>query len=90
MYDVYTSLPQDYLEKVPGRKRRLPSDREEEDDDITEKRTSSKEEKEAERKARYEQKKEWTTRNVSIDESVMPFIERHAKRMKRYIEATYT
>jgi hypothetical protein len=74
---------------VPGRKRRnmyekkpLPQTEQ----------TSEKcqQEKVELRREKLAEKKNWTEKLVTVDTGIFEFLDRHAKEMKSFIEATYT
>jgi hypothetical protein len=84
---------QDYLCEIPGRKRKSPYEEDTDDHQDSEEipRKKSKEEKAQERKRKSSDKKDWSLeKRRRIVESVRPFVVKHAKEMKKYIEATHT
>jgi hypothetical protein len=76
---------QDYLERVPGRKRKALYEKKHHE---KENQPDAEDKKEA-RKENMLAKKNWSGRLVTVDPGVFAFVSRHAKEMKRYIEATY-
>ena len=86
---------QDYLEKVPGRRRFCA--REEEEDNEEElgciakkkKKEDLRLEKDAAKKKKLE-KKSWKTRRNNLNLEISRFLSQHAKESKRWIEACCT
>jgi hypothetical protein len=76
---------QDYLERVPGRKRKTLYEKK----DCEKENQPDAEDKQVARKESLLAKKNWSGRLVTVDPGVFAFVGRHAKEMKRYIEATY-
>ena len=75
---------QDYLERVPGRKRKMLYEKKD-----CKKNQPDAEDKQEARKESLLKRKNWSGRLVTVDPGVFAFVARHAKEMKRYIEATY-
>jgi hypothetical protein len=77
-------MHQDYLMHTPGRTRKAMQE-----PAAAEGEKKTKEEVAAERKMKRQQKKNWSGPVDTIDERIMPFLERHANEMRSYIEATF-
>jgi hypothetical protein len=75
------------LVPVPGRKRKVRKmDEGKEADKMEENGLNQKKE---EAKRRKEWMKGWSDKRDTVDESMKPFVAKHAKEYIRYIEATY-
>ena len=90
---------QDYLEKVPGRKRLCVTEEEEDNkDDMAELGGKAKKKKEKEdlrlkkdaAKKKKLERKSWKTRRNNLNPEISRFLSQHAKESKRWIEACCT
>lgn len=88
------NLHQDYLEQDAGRRRKVRKESAVDDEELDEEeQTSTKnveETKKMSKKKAREAAKEWSEKRNNFDETkVDSFIRKHAKEVKRYIEAIY-